>query len=677
MLEGARARGQEGYGALFGQPEDLDKVSAEAHGAIDQMSGAGLVALSVVMLMVGPLVFRFTNRSKRALAVLDGFILTSIAGLLLAHVLPEALRVAGPMALGAMAFGAMIPMLFERLSKSVKARANVVLWVFALGGFVLHTLLDGVALGLQSAQGEDDHALALAVILHRLPVGLALWWLVKPRWGRGWASGLLAIEGLVTIMGYMLGPEVVLHLDRGALALLQATVAGSLLHVMIHHRPEETHAAHAAHTARLAPAAPAMMSGAVRLKGLGPGVTFSLVQPPAAACGHVHANGACCDHDHSHAASLYPGLETLGAALGVALVCALPFLEPHDHDYSHHALSGWTERFLHLGLESAPALLLGLVLAGVVSEFLPRFSQRWLGGGGDALGRAARGVVFGAPIPLCSCGVVPLYKTLIKRGVPASAAMAFLVATPELGVESILLSLPLLGVELTAARLVAALVVALLVGWLLGGRIKGQQAANTEEEKRTDRPLGERIRAAARFGLVDVVDDSAAWIVAGLLAASMLATDMMPHWLAGLPSAAGVFAFALLGMPLYVCASGATPLAAALIFAGASPGAALAFLIAGPATNVTTLGMLRQTHGPGVGVKFGAMVVGLACIAGLVTDQLVGTTSVVPQHAHGNEHVGWWSWACLVAVTGIFAGSLWRRGPRAMMMSLMESGGHA
>jgi uncharacterized membrane protein YraQ (UPF0718 family) len=295
--------------------------------------------------------------------------------------------------------------------------------------------------------------------------------------------------------------------------------------------------------------------------------------------------------------------------------------------------------------------------------------------GSGPLEQAARGVAFGAPLPLCSCGVVPLYQALVRQGVPATAAMAFLVATPELGVESILLSLPLLGVELTAARLIAALAVALLVGWGLGRTI-APLAPNIKDEQRGSRSLTERLRAAASFGFKDVVDDSMAWIIVGLLAASMLATNALPPWLNELPSGVGVLAFAILGMPLYVCASGATPLAAALIFAGASPGAALAFLIAGPATNVTTLGMLRQVHGPGVGLRFGAMVVGLAFVAGITTDLVLGRVEVIPTHAHGNEGASWLHWASLGALALVFSGALWRSGPRAMMRTLMESDAH-
>ena len=94
----------------------------------------------------------------------------------------------------------------------------------------------------------------------------------------------------------------------------------------------------------------------------------------------------------------------------------------------------------------------------------------------------------------------------------------------------------------------------------------------------------------------------------------------------------------------------------------------------GPRSNGSTLRV--RTHGPGAGLRFGALVVVLACIAGLITDAVIGPATGVPMHAHGNEQVGLLSWACLIVLAGVFLYSLWRNGPRAMLRSLMESEPH-
>ena len=134
---------------------------------------------------------------------------------------------------------------------------------------------------------------------------------------------------------------------------------------------------------------------------------------------------------------------------------------------------------------------------------------------------------------------------------------------------------------------------------------------------------------------MEVVDDTAAWIVTGLAIAALFSPDTLPGVFGPLPPHVDVLGFALLGLPLYVCASGATPLAAALIFAGASPGAAVAFLLAGPASNVTTLGILSKMHGKGQAWLFGGVVVVLSVVLGVGVNMVLGLTYSVPLAAAG------------------------------------------
>jgi hypothetical protein len=209
-----------------------------------------------------------------------------------------------------------------------------------------------------------DHgasALGAAVVIHRLPVAVAVWWLVAPRFGRRWALFVLALAGLCTAAGYLLAQETLAALNGTGAALFGAFVSGALLHVVFHSHKEE--------------------SAPERLRFL----------------------------------------ELAGAALGVSLVV---FLNVHDASSVH----AWAERFANLALKSAPAILFGYCMAGLVVVLLPRASMSWLAKGGS-LAQAIRGTAFGIPIPICSCGVVPLYRSLVTRGAPPAAALAFLIAT--------------------------------------------------------------------------------------------------------------------------------------------------------------------------------------------------------------------------------------------------------
>ena len=202
---------------------------------------------------------------------------------------------------------------------------------------------------------------------------------------------------------------------------------------------------------------------------------------------------------------------------------------------------------------------------------------------------------------------------------PFTAAVAFLIATPELEIAAILLTFQLMGTEIALARVLAAAVLAIAVGVLIGAL---GQSAQTQEEARlpdelADTPqTGNRLWSMFRFGYGDAVDNTAAWILLGIGLSSMLAPYLTQEFFASLPTGIDVPLAALLGLPLYVCASGSTPLAAIMVFQGLSPGAAIAFLLTGPATNITTFGVLHRLHGRRIAVLFSVAIRRATCRAG-------------------------------------------------------------
>lgn len=357
----------------------------------------------------------------------------------------------------------------------------------------------------------------------------------------------------------------------------------------------------------------------------------------------------------------------LGGLAGLALLTALAG-DGHGHE---DPLARTIEALVGLVRASAPALLLAYALAGLVAGLLPEAPVRWLRRGGPA-GQALRGMAVGLPLPLCSCGVVPVYRSLLQRGAPPAAAIAFLVATPELGVDAVLLSWPLLGEELTLARVLAAGLVAWLVGWWVGGRAPSPAGERADEQ--AARPLG--LLNGLRAGFGELVDATAPWIGAGLLLAALIEPWIDPSALTAIPWALQVPLFAALGVPLYVCASGATPLVAALLVKGLSPGAALAFLLTGPATNATTFGVLAQEHGRAIALRFAATMLGLSVALGLAVDlALPGLAAGV--HAHAHDDGGLLGEAAAWALTALFLVSFVRQGPYGFLGKLWEDSGLA
>ena len=173
-------------------------------------------------------------------------------------------------------------------------------------------------------------------------------------------------------------------------------------------------------------------------------------------------------------------------------------------------------------------MLLGFGLAGIVPFLLTPARTSSLARGGRFL-QSLRGVAFGLPLPVCSCGVLPLYESLVRRGAPMAAAMAFFVATPELGLDAVLLSVPLLGSSLTVARVVAAFAVALLVALLVSRRaVSSPREDGTPSNEFAAASGSSRIREGLRFGFVEVFDHTMPWIALGLMIAAV-AEPMLTH----------------------------------------------------------------------------------------------------------------------------------------------------
>ncbi|GAB6042020.1 SO_0444 family Cu/Zn efflux transporter [Endothiovibrio diazotrophicus] len=321
---------------------------------------------------------------------------------------------------------------------------------------------------------------------------------------------------------------------------------------------------------------------------------------------------------------------------------------------------------LILYLEAAPWLLFGLLAAGALKALVPEERiGRWLGGGGAA--PVVKAAVIGAPLPLCSCGVLPAALGLRRGGAGRGPTVAFLVATPETGVDSIALSYALLGPFMALVRPLAAVLSAVFAGLLatLAERTMPPEAprrgpviplmvandrcdgagcgcSHDAATATTGRSTAGRLAGGARYALSDILDDISLWLALGLLAAGAVATWLPPLALAELgsgPLAMG--AMLLVGVPMYICATASTPLAAALLLAGMSPGTVLVFLLAGPATNLATLAVVGRELGRPVLVAYLVGIVVASVGLGMATDALVAAwpVDIAAQLADGAH--GW------------------------------------
>ncbi len=308
-------------------------------------------------------------------------------------------------------------------------------------------------------------------------------------------------------------------------------------------------------------------------------------------------------------------------------------------------------------LELAPWLLIGSVAAGVMHGLLPRnFVRRQLQGGSGVF----KAVALGVPLPLCSCGVIPAGIGLRRDGASRGAAIGFLTATPQTGVDSILVSASFLGWPFAIFKVIAALVSGLASGWAVDAATANDpepelDAAGITAHTHSPGPA-DRVHMMVDHAL-EILRSVWRWLVFGVLLSAAIQVFIPDAWLEGLgtlgPLGAGVAALAV-SLPLYICATASVPIAAALVAGGMPAGAALVFLMAGPATNVATVGAVFEGFGgKALSIYLGTLIV-VSLGAGVLFEQLVpNVASRVGVHHHEPS-----LWA-LLATFGLIALLLW------------------
>ncbi|RLV58754.1 permease [Parashewanella curva] len=354
--------------------------------------------------------------------------------------------------------------------------------------------------------------------------------------------------------------------------------------------------------------------------------------------------------------------------------------------------------FVELFLESAPWLLLGLVMAGLLKMFVPlEWMQKQLGG--HDFKTVIKAALFGAPLPLCSCGVIPAAVGLRRSGASKAATTTFLVSTPETGVDSVSVSYVLLGPFMAIVRPIAAVMSAITAGLLVGADDKSDESvaektepksesssccsskskepestsccssdakvepesssccsSATEEKSHSHSHVNDddccssepsatsasfwgKIKEGLRYAATDLVRDTTMWLLVGIFFAALVKTYVPEDFLSQYGS--GILAMLVMigiSVPMYICATASTPIAAGLLLAGVSPGAVLVFMLAGPATNIATLGVVTRELGKRALFGYLGGVIGVAIIAGYITNFVVAKYGIVVAPQIGEHH---------------------------------------
>ncbi len=291
--------------------------------------------------------------------------------------------------------------------------------------------------------------------------------------------------------------------------------------------------------------------------------------------------------------------------------------------------------------ESAIYILFGFLIAGVLKICVPSEKIfKYLGKGNFS--SVFRAALIGIPLPLCSCAVLPTALSLNKQGASKGATLSFLISTPETGVDSMSITYALIDPIMTVFRPIAALVTAVTAG-LFANHFEEKAPPvymasvqnNCSDEscgcQEGDEKSRGKISGLFHYAFVELLDDIVFWLIIGIVVAgciSALVPDLFfEQYLSGYIS---FFVMLIVGVPIYMCAASSTPVAAALILKGLNPGAALVFLLAGPATNVGTIAAIGRYLGKKMMVIYLGSIVVTSILLGILLNALYFSLNINP-----------------------------------------------
>ncbi|OAG27272.1 permease [Thermodesulfatator autotrophicus] len=289
-------------------------------------------------------------------------------------------------------------------------------------------------------------------------------------------------------------------------------------------------------------------------------------------------------------------------------------------------MSDWIILYLknlfYITADIAPYFLFGLLVAGIIKHFFPKDKlAKHLGA--ENFRAIFKAAALGVPLPLCSCSVIPVAISLAKHGAGLPAVVAFLVATPQTSIDALFITFGLFGVPFALFYALAALwagIIAGIISYLILRKEKiplADEAKACCAEKPTKTPI-----SVLRFAFIELMRDLNKPLCLGLLLAALLITLLPPGFLGQkiAPGPTQYFLMLLAGIPLYMCSTGSLPLAYSFYLQGFSPGSLLIFLMSGPATNTTSLVIIRKLFGGKTFLVYALSLIGFSLVAGIILD---------------------------------------------------------
>ncbi len=272
-------------------------------------------------------------------------------------------------------------------------------------------------------------------------------------------------------------------------------------------------------------------------------------------------------------------------------------------------------------------LLLGFLFAGILHVLVPQqlFSKYLSKNNWTSVLYAT---LFGIPLPLCSCGVIPTAMALHKEGASKGSVISFLIATPQTGVDSIIATYSLLGLPFAIIRPIAAFFTSIFAGLVTNAFTSKEEPVkvaiqkNTEEQKLS---FGQKIKRVFQYGYVEMMEDIGKMLLFGLIIAGLIAYFVPDNFFTIFKgnTLLTMLLVLVVAIPMYVCATGSIPIAIALMMKGMSPGTALVLLMAGPAANIASMMVIGKVLGKKTFIIYLITLVIGAIGCGLIMDNFL------------------------------------------------------
>lgn len=317
------------------------------------------------------------------------------------------------------------------------------------------------------------------------------------------------------------------------------------------------------------------------------------------------------------------------------------------------------ENIFYLLHEMAPYLLLGFGVAGILSVL---FSKEQIQDkiGARSFSSCLKAVLYGIPLPLCSCGVIPVSASLKRHGASKGSIISFLTTTPQTGVDSIMVTYSMLGLPILILKLIVALVSGLFAGIITNFLDKKNSDSDDLicADQCCDKNNGSIIKRSLTYGFKTLPKDIVEPLLVGLVLAGfigLLAQDDFSYLVESVKnyqSIVKILIIMIISIPLYICATASIPVALMISSVFGSPGAAIALLIAGPATNLSGIATCNKIVGKRSTLVYVASVFVFAFIAGIFTDFMEINIREYSAHTHG-EHISFFSYLCVFILLGV------------------------